>query len=228
MSEISLSENVSGLYQEEFLEEISKEETGKVAHLDPSKLSSCDYKTQVLFVQFLGLTGAADFYAGRPLIGTVKLAVSCLSWYTMTPVVMGVAGMSGLLFVAHDLFLLSIGEYRDSDYKVIRQITHLKQDEVSSVNHRTAWKLNLFLGLIGAHHFYVGRDQQGVVMFCIAAIGLKLLSKPHPLVIVPFIFLLSVYLHDLYQLSTCGFRDYEGKVVCPSYVKAEYGISEQA
>ena len=78
----------------------------------------------------VGFTGAHRFYYGRPITGTI--------WFLTF----------GLFFIGWivDLFLIpEMDETADSTFRA------------GAYSYNIAWLLLTFLGIFGAHHFYLGR-----------------------------------------------------------------------
>lgn len=163
----------------------------KVVQIDPEKISSIDYKTQALITALLGAVGVNDFYAGNYLKGFAKLALFlCLR-----------SSLVAILVTCISLINLSQGQYADGNGKLIRQVVQLKKEEISSCDHKVAIILCSFLGWIGAHQFYAGKPLKGVLMLCsLGGFGIWQMM-------------------NLYQLAVCGFKDGQGKTVCPEYIK---------
>lgn len=166
----------------------------KVVQLNPERLSSIDYKTQVLFAAIGGAFGLDDFNAGNYLLGSVKLTFTLLTGLFLK-------GASVPPIALLSVINLSQGKYTDSKGKFIRQVVHLKKEEISSCNQRIALILCCFLGSSGAHQFYAGKPLKGVLMLCtIGGFGV-------------------VQAMNIYQLATCSFKDGQGKTICPDYIK---------
>lgn len=179
-------------------ESLAISEVGGGNTLKPKELSPIDYKTQALLT-FLGAFGVDDFYAGNYLQGLAKLAVSVIvGTFIRTPE--RATGL-GATIAAMSLINLSQGNYTDSKGKVIRQVVQLKKEEISSCDQRMALILCTFLGWAGAHHFYAGKPLKGVLMLCSFG-GLAIWN-----------------IVNIWQLATCGFKDGQGKTICPDYIK---------
>lgn len=158
--------------------------------LSREELSSIDYKTQALVTFFLGGFSGGDFYAGNHLLGLAKLAISLVTGGILIPVIELVS-----------LITLSKGNYTDAKGKVIRQVVHLKKEELSSCDHTISLILCTFLGTIGVHQFYAGKPLKGMLMLCsLGGLGIWQLI-------------------NIYQLVICDFKDGQGKTICPDYIK---------
>ena len=85
-----------------------------------------------------GFTGAHRFYYGRPVTGTI--------WFFT----LGLLGVGWLI----DAFLIP-GMDRKAD----------RRNTPGAVNHTIAWALLTFLGLFGAHRFYMAKYVTAILWF---------------------------------------------------------------
>ena len=85
-----------------------------------------------------GFMGAHRFYYGRPVTGTI--------WFFTL----------GLLFIGWivDLFLIP-GMDREADFRYV----------TGDKNYNVSWILLTFLGVFGAHRFYLGKWVTGLIWF---------------------------------------------------------------
>jgi len=170
----------------------NKKGAGKVTQIDQEELSSVDYKTQALLSVWFGC-GVSDFYAGNYSYGLTKLVITVLGTFFVRPLPIMMNLMS--------LFELSHGKYADSDGKLVRQVVQLRKEEISPCDQKIVLILNVFLGWFGVHQFYTGKPLKGLLMLCSFG-GLGIWN-----------------LINTYQLATCGFKDGQGKTICPDYIK---------
>lgn len=87
----------------------------------------------------VGFTGAHRFYYGRPLSGAI--------WFFTA----GLLGIGWLI----DLLLIP-GMDQDADRRFHR----------GPIDYSVAWLLQLFLGVFGAHRFYMGKWGTGLIYLC--------------------------------------------------------------
>ena len=174
---------------------ISDEKAGGMAvQLNPGRLSSIDYKSQVMFTLFLGGLGVPDFYAENYLQGLAKLTLFLF-------IGQFAKGLPMLMVITFSLINLSQGTYADAKGKLIRQSVQLKKEEISSCDQKITLILCSLLGWLGAHQFYVGKPLEGVLMLCsLGGLGIWAII-------------------NTYQLATCSFKDGQGKTICPDYIK---------
>jgi TM2 domain-containing membrane protein YozV len=93
-----------------------------------------------------GFTGSHRFYYGKPVTGTI--------WFFT----LGLLGIGWLI----DLFLIPSMD-READ----------RRFRAGAVDYSVAWILLTFLGLFGAHRFYMGKWLSGIVyVFTGAVLGL--------------------------------------------------------
>jgi hypothetical protein len=199
MSEILRSEDIQAGYEEGVFDSRSEKETGKILHLKQEELSSVDYNSQIISSMFFDMFGIRHFDAGNYKKGIARLVGSVvLSFFNLAPL--------NIFFAMVSVFQLNEGKCKDSDGKVIRQVVRLKKEEISSTDQKTALILSLCLGFFGAHQFYTGKPLKGVLMLCtLGGMGVW-------------------WSLNIYQIATCGFRDSEDKVLCPSYIKESHGM----
>jgi len=86
-----------------------------------------------------GFTGSHRFYYGKPVSGTI--------WFFT----LGLLGIGWLV----DLFLIP-GMDREADLRF----------RAGRVNYSVAWVLLTFVGLFGAHRFYMGKWVTGIIYLC--------------------------------------------------------------
>jgi TM2 domain-containing membrane protein YozV len=96
-------------------------------------------KTIGYLLWLLGFTGAHRFYYGRPITGTL--------WFFT-------AGLFLIGWIV-DLFLIPSMD-RAADRKFV----------AGRHDYSTAWLLLTFLGLLGAHRFYLGKIGTGLLWLC--------------------------------------------------------------
>jgi len=90
-----------------------------------------------------GFTGSHRFYYGKPVTGTI--------WFFT----LGLLGIGWLI----DLFLIPSMD-READLRF----------QAGAVDYTVAWVLLTFLGLFGAHRFYLGKWVSGILYFFTGAI----------------------------------------------------------
>ena len=90
-----------------------------------------------------GFTGSHRFYYGKPVTGTI--------WFFT----LGLLGLGWLI----DLFLIPSMD-READLRF----------QAGAVDYTVAWVLLTFLGLFGAHRFYLGKWVSGILYFFTGAI----------------------------------------------------------
>jgi TM2 domain-containing membrane protein YozV len=100
-------------------------------------------KTIGYILWIIGFTGSHRFYYGRPVTGTI--------WFFT----LGLLGIGWVI----DLFLIP-GMDREADLRF----------RAGKVNYTVAWLLLAFLGLLGAHRFYMGKWVTGIVYLCTAGL----------------------------------------------------------
>lgn len=164
------------------------------------QLSSVGFKSQVILAMLFGGFGIHDFRAGNYSAGFAKLAFTSLVGWAFQPIVIAVN--------AYSLINLVSGEYQDSDGKFIRQVAHIKPEEISSCKQETALLFAIFTGLVGGHQFYAGKPFKGVAMICTIG-GLGLWQA-----------------YDVYKIATAQFKDGQGKIVCPDYIKSTVTVQQ--
>ena len=83
---------------------------------------------------------------------------------------------------------------------------HLKKEEISDFDFKTAFYTIVFLNFLGITKFYTGNFREGALRLCtLGGLGIFVL-------------------YDLYQLAMLRFRDEKGKIICPNYMKEEAGM----
>lgn len=100
-------------------------------------------KTIGYVLWIIGFTGSHRFYYGRPVTGTI--------WFFT----LGLLGIGWVI----DFFLIP-GMDREADLRF----------RAGKVNYTVAWVLLAFLGLLGAHRFYMGKWVTGIVYLCTAGL----------------------------------------------------------
>lgn len=95
-----------------------------------------------------GFTGAHRFYYGKPITGTI--------WFFT----LGLLGIGWLI----DLFLIP-GMDRQADARYVE----------GPKDYNVAWALLTFLGVFGAHRFYLGKWVTGLIWLC--TFGLLFMGK---------------------------------------------------
>ncbi len=88
------------------------------------------------FIWFFGFLGAHRFYYGKPLTGTL--------WFCT----LGILGVGWII----DFFLIPSMD-READ----------KRFNAGVINYNIAWILLVYLGIFGAHRFYLGKWVSGIV-----------------------------------------------------------------
>ena len=88
------------------------------------------------FIWFFGFLGAHRFYYGKPLTGTL--------WFCT----LGILGVGWII----DFFLIPSMD-READ----------KRFNAGVINYNIAWILLVYLGIFGAHRFYMGKWVSGMV-----------------------------------------------------------------
>ena len=88
------------------------------------------------FIWFFGFLGAHRFYYGKPLTGTL--------WFCT----LGLLGVGWII----DFFLIPSMD-READ----------KRFNAGVINYNIAWILLVYLGIFGAHRFYMGKWVSGMV-----------------------------------------------------------------
>ena len=96
-------------------------------------------KTIGYILWILGFTGSHRFYYGKPVSGTI--------WFFT----LGLLGIGWLV----DLFLIP-GMDREADLRF----------RAGRVNYSVAWVLLTFVGLFGAHRFYMRKWVTGIIYLC--------------------------------------------------------------
>jgi TM2 domain-containing membrane protein YozV len=193
-------EAIEGSFDSDYYESAqlleNKRGGGKVTQIDQEELSAVDYKTQAFLTVFFGWFGLDDFYAGNYSRGLTKLVGIC--FVISAPIINSLQSVR--------LMELSKGKYADGDGKLIRQVVQLKKEEISPCDQQIVLILSVLLGWVGAHQFYTGKPLKGLLMLCSLG-GLGIWN-----------------LINTYQLVTCGFKDGQGKTVCPDYIKIAYNV----
>lgn len=100
-------------------------------------------KTIGYVLWIIGFTGSHRFYYGKPVTGTI--------WFFT----LGLLGIGWVI----DFFLIP-GMDREADLRF----------RAGKVNYTVAWVLLAFLGLLGAHRFYMGKWVTGIVYLCTAGL----------------------------------------------------------
>ena len=93
-------------------------------------------KTIGYLLWIFGFTGAHRFYYGRPITGIIWMLT------------LGLCGIGWII----DLFLIP-GMDRSADRRYV----------TGTINYDLAWILQTFLGLFGAHRFYMGKWGTGIL-----------------------------------------------------------------
>ncbi|MCY4044886.1 MAG: TM2 domain-containing protein [Cellvibrionales bacterium] len=123
-----------------------------------------------------GFTGSHRFYFGKPISGTI--------WFFT----LGLLGIGWLI----DIFLIpSMAKEADQRF------------EDGDINYTLAWVLLTFLGIFGAHRFYIGHYISGAVMLIItlSTMSLGWLVLPIPFFIgIPI--LIGFLIYDFWTLNT--------------------------
>ena len=193
-------EAIEGSFDSDYFESAqllgNKRGGGKVTQIDQEELSAVDYKTQAFLTVFFGWFGLDDFYAGNYSRGLTKLVGMCC--VISAPIISSLQNVR--------LIELSKGKYVDGEGKLIRQVVQLKKEEISPCDQQIVLILSMLLGWVGAHQFYTGKPLEGVMMLCSFG-GLGIWN-----------------MINLYQLATCGFKDSQGKTICPDHVKISCGV----
>lgn len=96
-------------------------------------------KTIGYLLWIFGFTGSHRFYYGKPLTGTL--------WFFT-------AGLLGIGWIV-DLFLIPSMD-READ----------RQSTDGPIDYNVGWLLLTFLGVFGAHRFYMGKVLSGVLYLC--------------------------------------------------------------
>lgn len=109
---------------------------GRTTTIDPQYDSPTHYLVVGYALWLFGFTGSHRFYYGKPVTGTI--------WFLTL----------GLLFIGWivDLFLMP-SLHRRAEVMYVPGET----------NHTVAWALLTFLGVFGAHRFYLGKWISGIV-----------------------------------------------------------------
>ena len=211
MSEITLADDIFSGFDRDALDPFEQGSTGGMVQLDQSNLSPVNYKTQIILSLFLptAMLGINRFHAGRDAEGAgclaLALAVPIAASAGLLPSLVGkvssrIAGLLPLISILQ----LCDGSYTDGDGKLIRQVVHLKPEEISPTDQKVALILSMLLGVFGVHQFYAGKPLKGIAMlFTLGGLGIWAVI-------------------NIYQIATCGFRDGQGRVVCPDYIKEAY------
>ena len=101
------------------------------------------YETHSMVIGYLlwifGFTGSHRFYFGKPITGTI--------WF----LTLGLLGIGWLI----DLLLIP-GMERQANRRYI----------AGELDYNVAWLLLTFLGLLGAHRFYMGKWITGIIYLC--------------------------------------------------------------
>lgn len=155
------------------------------------KISPIGIKSQAVLTILSSPFGMSDFRAGNVGRGLCKLTATVCTGGGLIPIID--------LF---SIYRLAIGQYQDSDGKFIRSAVKIKRDEISSKDHEVTLIFSICLGWFGVHQFYAGKPLKGLAMLCTFG-GLGLWN-----------------VYDIYQLATVQFKDGQGKVICPNYLKA--------
>jgi TM2 domain-containing membrane protein YozV len=108
-------------------------------------VSTRSYPVTYLCGWFLGILGVHRFYLGR--------------WQTGLAMLLTLGGL-GIWWIV-DMFLISCGALTDVDGKLLRRPSERSVGEKSQM---ITFLLCAFLGIFGAHRFYLGRNLSAVLM----------------------------------------------------------------
>jgi TM2 domain-containing membrane protein YozV len=91
------------------------------------------------------------------------------------------------------------------------RVTKTRRDRTSPKSRLTTALLALFLGVFGAHRFYVGKTKTAIVMLCLSIVGV---ATAWIVIGIPFILIISAWvLVDLIYAATGMATDSHGRVI---------------
>lgn len=97
---------------------------------------------------------------------------------------------------------LARGDCKDSNGKPIRLATQIPPKDLSQKDQQITLLFAMLTGCFGGHQFYAGNPFKGVAMLCTCGgLGFWIL-------------------HDMYKIVTAQFKDGQGKIIAPDYLKA--------
>jgi TM2 domain-containing membrane protein YozV len=91
------------------------------------------------------------------------------------------------------------------------RVTKKRRDRISPKSRLTTTILALFLGVFGAHRFYIGKTKTAIVMLCLSIVGV---ATAWIVIGIPFILAISAWiLVDLIYAATGMAADSQGRVI---------------
>lgn len=154
----------------------------------------------LILTLLFGLLGFQRLYLGRYLTGiAIILSTACAALISPAAILVP------LLIMLHDLWVISGHNFLDGSGKLVQP--HLLKQDCSLKSFRLLLFLNLFLGFLGAHRFYAGKQTTATLILTTVVVCLILSIGVNTFFILGIIAVGTWVFIDMLLIMTLHFRD---------------------